>query len=190
VRPLDILDPSAQRQAQQFGYNCDFVGFFPLHRGPFRRASHGILAVNNEFPNPELMFPGYVLGNPTQQQVDVELAALGVSIVAVVHPPRLGWRYVVASEFNRRITGETEVEITGPASSHDWLKVSYDPTGTKVRGTFDNCSGGKTPWRPTTAGQPSIPATACPLALLCSAGSSFIRASTLHRNPTNRSTRW
>jgi secreted PhoX family phosphatase len=146
VPALDILDQSAELQAQQFGYNCDFVGYFPLHQGPFRRSSRGILAVNNEFPNSELMFPGYVPGSPTQQQVDVELAALGVSVVAVVHLPQRGWRYIVASNFNRRITGETEIEITGPASGHDWLQVSYDPTGTKVRGTFDNCSGGKTPW--------------------------------------------
>src|SRR5262245_7895366 len=146
VPPLDIFDQSAELQVQQFGYNSDFVGYFPLHQGPFRRSSRGILAVNNEFPNSELMFPGYVPGSPTQQQVDVELAALGVSVVAVVHPPQRGWRYIVASDFNRRITGETKIEIAGPASGHDWLQVAYDPTGTKVRGTFDNCSGSKTPW--------------------------------------------
>jgi secreted PhoX family phosphatase len=28
VPPLDILEQSAELQAQQFGYNCDFVGFF------------------------------------------------------------------------------------------------------------------------------------------------------------------
>jgi uncharacterized protein len=146
VPPLDILDQSAELQARQFGYNCDFVGYFPLHQGRSRSSSRGLLAVNNEFPNSELMFPGYVPGNPTQQQVDVELAALGVSIVEVVHLPGRGWQYKVASDFNRRITGETEVEITGPASGHEWLQVSYDATGTKVRGTFDNCAGGKTPW--------------------------------------------
>jgi uncharacterized protein len=146
VPPLDILNQTAELQAQQFGYNCDFVGYFPLQRGPSRGSSRGLLAVNNEFPNSELMFPGYVPGNPTRPQVDVELAALGVSIVEVVYLPGRGWRYKVTSDFNRRITGETEVELTGPASGHEWLQVSYDPTGTKVRGTFDNCAGGKTPW--------------------------------------------
>jgi uncharacterized protein len=146
VPPLDNLNQSAELQARQFGYNCDFVGYFPLHQGRSRSSSRGLLAVNNEFPNSELMFPGYVPGNPTRQQVDVELAALGVSIVEVVHLPRRGWQYKVTSDFNRRITGETEVEITGPASGHEWLQVSYDATGTKVRGTFDNCAGGKTPW--------------------------------------------
>jgi uncharacterized protein len=146
VPPLDILNQTAELQAGQFGYNCDFVGYFPLPQGQLRRSAHGLLAVNNEFPNSELMFPGYVPGNPTQAQVDIELAALGVSIVEVIRLPWQEWRYRVASDFNRRITGETEVEITGPARGHDWLKVSYDPTGTKVRGTFDNCAGGKTPW--------------------------------------------
>jgi secreted PhoX family phosphatase len=91
------------------------------------------------------MFPGYISGNLTPQQVDSELAALGVSIVAVVRQLQLGWRYLVASEFNRRITGETAIALTGPASGHAWLQVSYDPTGTLVRGTFDNSAGGKTP---------------------------------------------
>jgi secreted PhoX family phosphatase len=41
---------------------------------------------------------------------------------------------------------QTEIDITGPAAGHDRLRVSYDPTGTKVRGTPSNCAGGKSPW--------------------------------------------
>src|SRR5919109_1762367 len=106
VPPLDILNQSAELQERQFGYNCDFAGYFPLRQGPSRGSSRGLLAVNNEFPNSELMFPEYVPGNPTRQQVDVELAALGVSIVEVVRLPGQGWRYKIASDFNRRVTGE------------------------------------------------------------------------------------
>jgi hypothetical protein len=40
------------------------------------------------------MFRGYVPGNPTQQQVDIELAALGVSVVAVVRQPLTGHTFL------------------------------------------------------------------------------------------------
>ena len=46
-------------------------------------------------------------------------------------------------------TGETEIEITGPAAGDDLLKVSYDPDGTTARGSFNNCAGGKTLWGTT-----------------------------------------
>ena len=149
----------AAAQAEQFGYNCDFVGFFPLPRWGARVSTMGLLAVNHEYTNPELMFPDYVAGNPTQEQVAIELAAHGVSIVEVRRRRRGAipfvpsgeagverWTYVVGSAYNRRITAETSMEITGPAKGHPWLRTPDDPSGVTVRGTLNNCAGGKTPW--------------------------------------------
>src|SRR5687768_6882976 len=138
VPPFNVTNQTAELQAQQFGYNCDFLAYFPLPHYHTRVSSHGILAVNHEYTIPELMFLGYIPGSPTQEQVDVELAAHGVTFVEVVHPPVHGWRYRAASDFNRRITGETPIQITGPAAGHEWLKVSYDSSGTLVRGTLNN----------------------------------------------------
>jgi uncharacterized protein len=143
---LNITHQTAELQAQQFGYNCDFLAYFPLPQPDARVSSRGILAVNHEYTLPELMFLEYVPENPTQVHVDVELAAHGVSVVEVVQLPGHEWRYRVASDVNRRITGETPIQITGPAAGHDWLKVSYDGSGTLVRGTLNNCAGGVTPW--------------------------------------------
>ena len=46
------LTPAAQ--AKQFGYNNDFLGFVPLDG----RSDHGLLVVNHEYTNGELMFRG------------------------------------------------------------------------------------------------------------------------------------
>ena len=143
---LDFQYQTAEAQAQQCGYNCGFMTYFPLPHHLSRDATHGILAMNHEDTDPELMFPGYLAGSPTPEQVDSEIAAHGVTIVELVRLPMGGWRYRIASDFNRRITGETAIEITGPAAGHDWLKVSYDPQGKRVRGTLHNYGGGMTPW--------------------------------------------
>jgi len=142
---FDLFNQSAEAQARQFGYNCDYVGFFPLAAPSLGHSFLGLLAVNHETTAGALMFPNYVSTAPTRQQVDVELAAHGVSIVEV---RRVGsaWEYVQGSHFNRRLTGETEMRITGPAAGEDLMRTSYDPTGTLVRGTLNNCAGGKTPW--------------------------------------------
>ena len=50
------LTPAAQ--AMQFGYNADYVGFMPLPRGS-STPDHGLLVVNHEFTNPELMFRAF-----------------------------------------------------------------------------------------------------------------------------------
>ena len=38
------------------------------------------------------------------------------------------------------------MDITGPARGHELMRTNADPSGTRVLGTFANCSAGKTPW--------------------------------------------
>ncbi len=150
---FDLSNQTKQSQSQQFGYNCDFVCYFPLEvTFPLKsgeavpRTGRGILTVNHEYVNPELMFPGYNAASPTQAQAEVTIAAHGLSVVEIRRDNNGNWAYVQNSAYNRRLTGETMMELTGPAAGDDWLKTSGDPTGRQVLGMFNNCGGGFTPW--------------------------------------------
>ena len=146
---FDPLNQTADAQARQFGYNNDYVGYIPLNGSN----EHGLLVVNHEYTNPHLMFPGLVtlaegeitMASLTKEQVDVELAAHGGTIVEI---RKVGgtWQVVLDSPYNRRITATTEMQITGPAAGSDRLKTSADGSGTKVLGTINDCAGGVTPW--------------------------------------------
>jgi secreted PhoX family phosphatase len=131
-----------EAQAGQFGYNCDFVTYLPQPDG------QGVLWVNHEYTNPEIMFPDWNEAAPTRVQADVELAAHGGSIVVLTPAGGAGGgpQVVVGHALNRRITAETPMELTGPAAGADLLKTAEDPTGTRVRGMLNNCAGGTTPW--------------------------------------------
>ncbi|HKQ79807.1 MAG TPA: PhoX family phosphatase [Blastocatellia bacterium] len=153
---FNINSQSAAAQERQFGYNPDYITFMEFPRNPLDtaipRIERGLLWVNHEYTNPELMFPGYNANNPTREQVDIELAAHGGTVVQIERRSRRfpfggqRWAINVNSPFNRRITAETLMEITGPAAGHALLKTTDDPTGTLVRGSLNNCAGGVTPW--------------------------------------------
>jgi secreted PhoX family phosphatase len=150
---FDPTNQTAAAQARQFGYNNDYVGFIPLDGA----ADHGLLVVNHEYTDPHLMFPGIVkvvekdgkkaidMAPLTKDQVDVEMAAHGGTIVEIRRDGGK-WQVVRDGKYNRRITATTEMTLTGPAAGSDRLKTSADPTGTKVIGTVNNCAGGVTPW--------------------------------------------
>ncbi|NJK82117.1 MAG: PhoX family phosphatase [Chloroflexaceae bacterium] len=144
---FDAENMTAEAQEQQFGYNCDFVGFLPLELGS-NSSDRGLLVVNHEYTNPELMFAGYDVENPqpTQEIVDVELAAHGVTVVEIVRDSNGEWSYDRNSQYNRRYTATSPMTISGPAANHEWLQTSADATGQDIRGTLNNCAGGKTPW--------------------------------------------
>jgi secreted PhoX family phosphatase len=148
---FDLKHQSGASQAKQFGYNNDFIGYIPLdprHRdygfgGGSGPSDHGLLVVNHEYTDLNLMF---AKSSPvTKQMVDVEIAAHGGSVLEV---KKTGgrWKVVDNSIYGRRITGTTSIRLSGPAAGHDKLKTSADPTGTALRGMLNNCAGGITPW--------------------------------------------
>lgn len=126
-------------QAGQFGDNTDGMSFFPLSE------SRAVLAVNNEYTNYLLLF-AHQGKQLTADDVKKAQAAHGVSIFEVERKNDGQWHYLTESSYNRRITANTEMELTGAAAGHPLLKTNADPSGKKVLGTFNNCSNGETPW--------------------------------------------
>jgi hypothetical protein len=145
------FDPSsldAAGQAGRFGYNCDFIAFMPLPKGSVV-SDRGLLCVNNEYVSPNVMFEGMTEDDAgkkmTAAQVALCNAAVGHSVVEVRFSDGK-WRTVVDSPYNRRLSIDTEFAISGPCAGHELMRTSYDPAGSKVRGTIYNCGGGITPW--------------------------------------------
>ncbi len=83
---FDHADPTPEQQLEAFGYNCDFIGFVPLPEGS-GSTEHGLLCVNHEYISPNVMFPDMTEDDAgekmTEQQVRVEMAAVGHSVVEV-----------------------------------------------------------------------------------------------------------
>ncbi|MFF5210224.1 PhoX family protein [Streptosporangium sp. NPDC000396] len=148
---FDFENQTAAAQAAQFGYNCDFVTFFPLggHRG--------LLWVNHEYTDENLMFRGYTNGTAaTEEQIKIALAAHGGSVVEIERVGRSGqWKLVTQGRrrYNRRVTVQTPMKFTGPAAGSDLLKTAADPAGVEPVGMLNNCAGGTTPWGTVLSGE-------------------------------------
>jgi uncharacterized protein len=88
---------------------------------------------------------GATAGPRPEAEVVKEIEAHGVSIIELGKTAgKFG--YVKASTFNRRITGSTLMELTGPARGSAFTKTFFSPSGTQTRGTINNCGNGYTPW--------------------------------------------
>ncbi|EBA14368.1 hypothetical protein RSK20926_17417 [Roseobacter sp. SK209-2-6] len=146
---FDVMNQSAHAQLQQFGYNNDFVGFLPLNP----EATRGLLCVNHEYTNEEVMFPR--LGRQdkvdfagmTATLIEIEMAAHGGSVVEVERDQTGNWAVNREGRMNRRISPlHSPIAISGPAAGHPRLQTHADPSGRSVIGTLNNCAGGMTPW--------------------------------------------
>jgi uncharacterized protein len=130
-------------QEQQFGTDADFISYMPLPYGS-KNSTRGLLGINHENHRAAICFPG----NPKQlsrQQVEVQMAAQGFTVVEIAKEGNQ-WRVVKDSRYNRRISTNAPMRISGPAAGDARMRTSADPTGTRSFGTFNNCAGGTTPW--------------------------------------------
>ncbi len=119
-----------------FGYNNDFLAFFPLEDKP----DEGLLFVNHEYPAPFFQHGVTTAASKTVAQIELEQESVGNSVLHVKKDAEGLWQLVSPSPYNRRITGADPVcEFTGPL-------VGAARIGTTSRGSLANCSGGITPW--------------------------------------------
>ena len=144
----------------QFGYNNDFLGYFPLEG-----SQRGLLAVNHEYTSTELMFPGLKTvadarsgraDKVSKTMCEVEMAAHAGSVIEIAMERGGKWSVVPNSKYARRITLDTPMDITGPAAGHDRMKTAADPTGRRVLGMMNNCAGGTTPWGTWLTGEENV----------------------------------
>ena len=132
-----------------FGYNNDYVSVVPLDD---RRA---LMTVNHEYDDPALMYPA---GKYTQEQIAwFGIYSHGLSVVTIRRGQVAGsWfreKNLASATKNRRINADTKFHVTGPAAGHALLQTTKDPSGTRVKGTLNNCAGGTTPWGTVLSGE-------------------------------------
>lgn len=154
------LENTGSEQAMQIGSHHDGMHFFPIDgNSPYEGSSEeGLLVINHEYIEPRYMHTsakGQALGRSdvpmmgenrrNSDEVLKEINAHGVSIVHIRKQRNGNWE-VVRDSHNRRITGLTPMEISGPVRGTDFVKTLYSPEGTKTRGTLNNCAHGVTPW--------------------------------------------
>lgn len=169
----------AAAQEKQFGMHADAIHYFPIRtRG--RSSNRGLLCVNHEYTHEEVLHPegltfvpatatapqsGLPGSQVTIQKVRKSQAAHGISVVEIYQSGN-SWSVNRNSSYGRRITGNTEMRVSGPAAGDVLLKskkFEITPNGSvdtgtlndgyTVYGTLNNCGHGYTPWGTYLSGE-------------------------------------
>jgi len=130
----------ASSQETSFGDNIDGMEVF----------AHGdktLLVVNNEYTNRKIIWGNREEGKAASDDDILKgKMAHGLTVAEIAQDDSGAWAIVKDSPYNRRVTPDTPMEMTGPAAGHALLKTSADPAGTTPHGTYNNCGNGMTPW--------------------------------------------
>lgn len=114
-----------------FGMHNDYLNFFQSKDNE----NEGVLWVNHEYFDSTLLQTN--TGEKTKEKVDLERYVCGGSIVKVRKDDTGKWNIVKNDPINKRLTGATKIPFL-------W---DEEIAGSSVaEGTFQNCSGGRTPW--------------------------------------------
>ena len=143
----DATNTSAE-QALQVGFNHDGMHYFPLWWG--RRGNRrGLLVLNHEYTDANQIYSAaqgsaITPDDAGREKVAKALAAHGVTVVEVRQQRDGTWTHVTGSRYNRRVTGTTPMNFSGPVGAdHPLLQSAITPSPI---GTLNNCAHGYTPW--------------------------------------------
>ncbi len=149
--PAYANDGTDTNFAQRGGDHHDGMSYFGLAASSNVRddnnSSRGLLVMNHEnITETYLHVNGQTPGaNRVEAEALKEIECHGVAVIEVLRGTS-GWNYVQNSTFNRRITPNTPMDITGPARGHPLMRTVFSPTGVAGRGTINNCANGYAPW--------------------------------------------
>jgi len=130
---------TAESQQKCFGDNNDGMEIFTYQ-------GKTILVVNNEYTNRKIIWGNRKDSIPASED-DLLKGKMAHGLTVVEITQRDGdWSVVKDSPFNRRVTPDTPMKLTGPAAGHSLLKTAADPSGFSALGTWNNCGNGSTPW--------------------------------------------
>ena len=131
---------TAASQETSFGDNIDGMEVF----------AHGdktLMVVNNEYCNRSVIWGNREEGKyETDDDILKGKMAHGLTVVEIAQSDNGEWTVVKDSPYNRRVTPDATMQMTGPATGHDLVKTAADPAGTTPLGTYNNCGNGSTPW--------------------------------------------
>lgn len=126
---------SASDAEKVSGGNHDGMHFYALAGVDPNKG--GLLAINHEAPDMQVLFAGGTYpAAPTADDVKIRLSSVGVSVIEV-EVVNGKWQVKAGSPLNRRYTGNTVFNVSGPAAA---------AVGSTVVGTLNNCASGATPW--------------------------------------------
>ncbi|MET0962843.1 MAG: PhoX family phosphatase [Noviherbaspirillum sp.] len=161
--PLNAATPAYRNDGTDTGFenragdHHDGMEYFGVSASGARddsSATRGLLAMNHEALTQHFLHPNGASANPRPAaQSDKEIPAHGVSIVEVQKGANNSFATVQNSQFNRRITPMTAVELAGVARGSALMKTRYSSAGTDARGTINNCGTGVTPWGTLLTGE-------------------------------------
>jgi uncharacterized protein len=135
------------------GDHHDGMNYFGLGddgRFSSESSTRGLICINHENITQNFLHlagPTVVAGVRTvADEALKEVNAHGVAVYEVARAANGTVSVVRNSSFNRRVTPNTPMFITGPASGSALLRTRNSPIGTTSRGTINNCATGSTPW--------------------------------------------
>ena len=133
---------TAASQLASFGDNTDGMALFEAPK-----TGKYVLAVNNEYTNRSIIWGNNADGKAANDDDILKgMYAHGVTVVEIEQKADGNWGIVKGSDYNRRITPKTVMDITGPLNGDSRMCTSQFPQGNQASGTWNNCGNGRTPW--------------------------------------------